>query len=296
VTDNRIAQWSKSGFDVVKKAGSAKAKKLQNQSAADERGENVSYLEGLQNSCDAGFDGFSAMALGSANDAELLAIWQGMSSEHHSVGAYRAPLAEKLARFKSSGVKELGRKDAHDEMGTSVMRDTRVVWVRDFPGNGKTLYYQSQDGYADPSTVAIGDPGTEWVPDYPSGPRAFGPTNVRSDMQLGRTVPTEFLEAALSKSEQVWGATLTIDPRDHLRRNGFDPNIVDGKQQTPVAASAKNKANASDDLAQVAASNVMNSIFFGDDTQPLPNVQSSAPSFANTANVLPQGSVFDDQY
>ena len=183
----------------------------------------VVYIDQLKNQADGAFKAFASMASAAASDAELVVLFEGMTPDNHSVGIYKALLREKLKRFRSSGVLDLGRKAGYDrETGyAAVYRDTRVVWVRDFLGN-RRLYFESQEGNADPSIVRPGDPGSEQT----SSPQAFGPHDPRELPVLGEPVPDEFKEVAIARSQQQWGVIKEIeDPTTaYLRWRGFPLN------------------------------------------------------------------------
>jgi len=237
VTEKRIDAYTKAGFDAGKKKLSQGVQSALNADDATDKASALSFIVQLQNSCDIGFMAFTDRASGSATDAELVVLWEGMHPSNHTLEAYKAELQEKLGRFKQSGVTDIGRKLGHDRtIGyTSVRRDTRVIWVMNRPGTGKTLYYQSQEGAHDPSVVKPGDPGSAWAfPSYAATSHEFGPANPRETPQLGRRVPEEFHEAALASSEQVWGETQTLDPRDYLASHGYDPEVKRGAPQSPA--------------------------------------------------------------
>jgi len=278
VTDKRIDAYTKAGFDAGKKKLSKGVQSALNADDATDKASSLSFIVQLQNSCDIGFMAFTERATGSATDAELVVLWEGMHPSNHTQEAYKAELQEKLGRFKQSGVTDIGRKLSHDRTTgyTSVRRDTRVIWVMNRPGTGKTPYYQSQEGAHDPSVVKPGDPGSAWAfPEHAATSHEFGPANPRETPQLGRRVPEEFLEAAIARSEQLWGPTETIDARDYLVSQGYDPDVTSGAlQPAPAADPANNRT--------------MHAIFFGDDDAP-PTPQPTPPQPAP----LPKGSVFN---
>jgi len=259
ITDKNIDSVTKTGFDLGKKKLSKGVQSAFNVDDASDKATSLSFIEQLQNSCDAGFAAFSDHATGYANDAELVVLFEGMVDSNHSQGAYKAELSEKLARYKKSGVTDIGHKYARDrETDTSVYRDTRVIWIKNTPQHGKTLYYQSQDGYSDPSVSRPGDPGTEWMPDYPKGPRAFGPRAPRETPQLGRRVPEELIEAALARSEQIWGAPETIDPNSTWFTTATAP--------APAVSAPQPSVRMPDPVTD----KIMFATFFGDDEPPKP--------------------------
>lgn len=227
ISDKTIEGFTKTGFDVAKKKLSKGVQEALNVDDATDKTSSLSFIAQLHNNCDIGFTTFADRALGSAPDAELVVLWQGMHNLNHTAEAYTAELGAKLARYKKSGVTHLGRELTHDrETGyVNVRRDTRVVWVKNTPGAGRTLYFQSQEGNHDPSVSHPGDPGTDrWFPEAAKLPRAFGPRAPRESAQLGKPVPAEFVETAIARSEQLWGSTETIDPGgDWLATQGYDP-------------------------------------------------------------------------
>lgn len=261
ITDKNIDGFTKAGFDVGKKKMSKGVQNALNADDASDKATSLSFIEQLQNSCDIGFLAFSDHATGYANDAELVVLWEGMHPSNHSQAAYKAELGEKLARYKKSGVTDIGRKQTYDRATkyASVHRDTHVIWVKNTPQPGKTLYYQDQEGDYDPSVSQPGDPGTEWMPDQPTGPRAFGPRSPRGGAELGRRVPEEFADAALARSEQIWGATDTVDPSAAYFTGPADPPAP--------AASAPPQSVRKPDLA---TDKIMHATFFGDDDLPKP--------------------------
>ncbi len=226
VSDKTIESLTKTGFDVAKKKLSKGVQEALNVDDATDKTNSLSFIAQLRNNCDIGFTTFADRALNSAPDAELVVLWEGMHESNHTHDAYVAELGGKLARYKKSGVTDLGRALTHDrETGyVHVRRDTRVVWVKNTPGTGRTLYYQSQEGNRDPSVVHREDPGTESLfPEHAKWPHAFGPRAPRESPTLGRPVPAEFVETAVMRSEQLWGVTETIEPtKDWLTANGYD--------------------------------------------------------------------------
>ena len=217
----------------------------------------VSYIDELTDQCDTAFRAFQTNASASAPDAELAVLFEGMQPENHSVGIYKQVLDLKLGRFRSSGVLEIGRKDARDRVSgeVGVHRDTRVVWIRDITGN-RRLHYQSQEGNADHAVVRPGDPGDPRS--YPD--QAFGPHDPRESPVLGNPVPDEFRDVALARSEQQWGFTNEMeDPYiQWMRARGADayegqPTKTPAK---PVAA-ASAAAAAPNPTATGAASTVV---------------------------------------
>lgn len=260
ITDKNIDGFTKTGFDLGKKKMSKGVQNALNADDASDKATSLSFIEQLQNSCDIGFLAFSDHATGYANDAELVVLWEGMHPSNHSQAAYKAELSEKLARYKKSGVTDIGRKQTSDRelKYTSVHRDTRVVWIKNTPQAGRTLYYQSQEGDFDPAVTKPGDPGTDWMPNLPTGPRTFGPRDPRETPQLERRVPEEFAEAALARSEQLWRATVTLDPSAAWFTGATD--------RSPAVSTSQQSVRSPDP----GTDKIMHATFFGDDDPPKP--------------------------
>lgn len=159
-----------------------------------------------------------------------------MHERFHATGTYKAALAEKLKRFRASGVTDIGRQAVRDREfnRTEVHRDTRVVFVQGMNGT-KTAWYQSQEGDFSPGVIKPCDPGTQGLalPDYKNAVCKFGPRDPREAARLDRPVPAEFEEAAIARSEQRWGPIETIeDPYvAYVRSLGVDVE----KMRQPVA-------------------------------------------------------------
>lgn len=200
VTDNSIQSYTTTGFTSAKKVGIKGIQSSINKEQKTEKAATISYIDQLKDQCDSSFMQFSQHATSSALDSELVVLYDGMHPDNHHISAYKAALGAKIDRFNKSGVNAIGRTQTHDRFtgDADVLRDTRVLWVRDVDGKNKTLWYQSQEGDFDPNVV------------QDTGKGAFGPDDPREMPQLERIVPDEFQEAALAKSEQRWGTTPTI--------------------------------------------------------------------------------------
>ena len=124
-----------------------------------------------------------------------------------------------------SGVTDIGRKIGKDRESqlVDVRKDTRVVWVQD-PGIGNLqLCYQKQDADYDPAVVQPGDPGSGALEAQQPDKLDFGTKSPRNDAELDRIVPEEFKEAAIVRSEQIWGPTPLIQStatRNYLKQIG----------------------------------------------------------------------------
>jgi hypothetical protein len=210
ISDDDIKSWTKLGFDKAKKGAAGVAKDALNTSDTTKKAETLDYVNQLRNECDRAFDTLRLHTTADLNDVELMVVYHGMAPGNHRTELYYAALKDKIDRFHHSGVPQIGHKAASNQVGASIMRDQRVVWVKDIRGN-RSLWYQAQDSTPrDPSVVAAGDPGSrEAYPGYAT--KTFGPRHAEGLAQLERPVPKEFAPLALAKSEALWGATITVD-------------------------------------------------------------------------------------
>jgi hypothetical protein len=230
VSNESIKVKVNTAFTSIKNKASKTAKKAQNFADETKKQAAVAFIDQLTEQCDVGFEKFEAHATGSVNDAELVVLWDGLDPANHTVGTYKAELGEKIARFKRSGITELGRKQTVDEYGyENIHRDTRCVWLMDLEGS-KTLWYQKQDGSFNPSVIKRGDPGSSVQPE---GTRYFGARDPNAAPTLTRRVPDEFKEAALERSEIIFGPTPTIP----------DPSAVYVQRMTMVTGDPRGAAS-----------------------------------------------------
>lgn len=234
IDDKAIESNVKTLFDPAKKAGIVAVKSAAKGDAKTKKAATLAFIDQLKDQCDLGFQTFATNATGSSSDAELVVLWEGLDRAHHTVGAYKEALGEKLARFKKSGITELGRQNVKDRQfnRADVQRDKRVVWIQE---NGKkTLHYQSQEGDYNPNVIKRGDPGSEELFGE-AGKLKFGARDPREDIRTEGPVPDEFVEVALERSEQLWGITpLILKPSsDAPSYNPFVPRTHRQEPEPP---------------------------------------------------------------
>ena len=236
ISDDSIKNYTTMGLGQVKKGATNIARKAQNEVEKDEKEENLSYLDILASQSSVEFMRFGSHVAGTSNDAVLVVVWEGMDPVHHTKGAYIRALKEKLDRYRKSGVPELGGHRASDEFGGDIYRDARVVWVKELSG-GLSLWYQARDGDMDPALIRPDDPDfARFMPKAP--PRGFGQlSDPRGPATLRRRVPDEFATIALTRSEELWGPTPTIDDPTTvwMKHMGFDPeDMLHPKPKAPA--------------------------------------------------------------
>ena len=204
VDEKSLSSAVKSGFDPLKKAAlSSTASAMSGTSQSSKA--RIAFIDQLKNGCDEGFRAFGSYVAGYADDAQLHVVWEGFAAEHHTVGAYKQALSDKLARFETSGVTEIRRQVAKDRASGAmdVVRDTRVIWVEQADGT-KVLHYQNHEHFDDPNFISLEDLGVR------AHKSSFGDRAPRTEAKLAGRVPSEFQEIALARSEATWGPTPTI--------------------------------------------------------------------------------------
>lgn len=212
VSDKSIETYTKQGFDLGKKEASKALQGVLNEDDKDNKVASLSYIEQLKNDCDIGFRQFEQHAIGAANDAELVVLWEGMQPAYHYTGIYKTALKAKIERMKAAdipriGINEIG-KEGREAKEPRTYHSMRVVRLRDFAG-GTSLWYESYRGHAMlPFDDNLGD--------------------------LDRRVPDEFADAAVARSEQQWGPIKTFDdPSVTLMRGYSGPSVFKPPAQVP---------------------------------------------------------------
>jgi hypothetical protein len=214
VSEKSIDSATKVGFDLAKKKVQKVGKQTQNDKADGAKAATMSYIDQLQLECDLGFERFKQNLLATASDAELVVVNRGFAPEYQSQGQYKAALAAKLARFKQSGVPEIGTQA--DAPGMFTAHSRRCAWLLDENGN-KALWY---------ITVQSGLNMNAWL---------YG-----RDLNIEK-VPDEFVEAARAKSEEKWGETPTFEhPAVGLmRRMGLHEGGKQAAQRADAVAASE---------------------------------------------------------
>lgn len=222
VSTKQLGDNIKHVISAVKKEGVSAATSTESPllSRRHENTETRSFLSTLRAQAGASFARIREDAPAVASDAELLTLFEAFSAWRHTADAYKAAISEKLDRLKASGVSKIGLNlmdprdpgDRHLDPADARLREPlspenvrngppvggarekKVVWV--VYGSGAPGHY----GYAHrdwgPSTVITApierslhpDDTTTQVPYY-AGP-----------------VPDEFVEIALLRHREVWGA------------------------------------------------------------------------------------------
>ncbi len=212
VSQSDVESWTKPAFDMGKSNARKATTHTDTDDDASTKNMTLSFIDELTTSAEIGFDTFRNRA-SAGDDIALTVMFESLVGAATDVATFKDMLAAKLQRFRSSGVLQIGRKDARDTSvspSPSVIRDTRVVWRVD-ADRVKRLFYQSQDGADDPMVVRMGDPETAWVPGA-KRQKKFGPSDPLEAPSIGREVPHEFTQTALDVSMQRWGDVPTLDP------------------------------------------------------------------------------------
>jgi hypothetical protein len=187
VSDKTIEGVAKKGFDGAKKVVSKAMKDDKNEAAKSEKAATVSYIDYLETECDVAFDAFKQHAFAEMDDSQLIVMYNGLAPQFHGIPQYKAALTEKIARYKKSGVADIGQKaiGPAEQHVAQLYASKRAIKVREPSGATSVWMYRVISSNQD-------DP---WM-------------DVNADFER---VPDEFTEAALSLSEQKWGPIITID-------------------------------------------------------------------------------------
>lgn len=228
-TPSRIDSVIKAGFTFAGTKAKAAGKTGVNAATQKTKASTIAYIDQLRDQCDPAFDHFIRVMSGQMEDADLVATHDGFLPDNQSTGLYIESLGGKLARFRHSGVLDIGRGEVKsDDYGGTKLRDTRVVYVQDINGT-KIPWYQREDGIdVDHGYIAPGDPDFESV--NPTNPKhkarwsKFGPRGNDGTTQLDRPVPEEFRDVAIAASEARWGAIPIVDDGyvTMLKQQGID--------------------------------------------------------------------------
>lgn len=223
LSDGMIDKTIKGPIDAAKKTLTNELKSVQNQKVRSKKAEKVAHLEQVRDSADVAFAALREKAPALADDAELLALVDGMRIEVHSVGHYKQALQAKLARYQKSGVPQIGQRAVtlpHHGL-QPVRRDRRVIWVTNrMAGAQRQLWFEKQDFFSHP---VLGP-----TPDGSS----LGFSRVDDAPVLETPVPSEFVDAALARHESSWGA-----PPDELEIDRAGK--VTRRPGTPVASTER---------------------------------------------------------
>lgn len=200
----------KSPGKAAQKAAEAKLK--QDPAHKTKQSESQSWLMSMVASADASFQAFSEGAPAGLDDAGIMRLVKGMSSEHHSREMYAGKITAQLARFHSSGVPKIGRSNVADggvqaawdieSSSGSFSRDTRVVWYSNRIAGTRELVYEHADGpyrgvHPKGQIALKGGLASEYED------ATYGAESERQ--RFGAAVPGEFRSAAIARHQQMWG-------------------------------------------------------------------------------------------
>jgi hypothetical protein len=179
-----------------------------------EKAVSLSYLDQLTNNAALAFQHQREDPPSMASDAELILLYHSWSAAMgHNTGMYKAELQAKLDRFKTSPASKIGRTDRRhhhapiakdddvfdktmDKMMDTRVRDTKLVMQYYADGNQPELFYYKKD-YARPGLL----PESVWKdPAFDLGDAALD-----EEFKPFQLVEKEFVDAAVSHNEAVWG-------------------------------------------------------------------------------------------
>lgn len=206
----------KSATDQGKKAatkaalGAAKGDEFEHEKAVD-----LSYIDQLRNNAALAFQHQREDPPSMASDAELILLYHSWSATMgHNTGMYKAELQAKLDRFKTSPASRIGRTSlgshpvpgAPPEFNKAVkrwnadVRDTKLV-MHIYDDGTQDLFYYKKD-YR---------PGTLLPEGVWKDPKLDLDDNaLDEEFKPFQLVEKEFMDAALSSNEAVWGVKYEV--------------------------------------------------------------------------------------
>jgi Domain of unknown function (DUF4157) len=208
-TDEAIKSVTRSLGGYATKQAEGAVKRDLGKGSTNEKLGKLAYLDQVQNDVDMYFDELILSFGREATDVYLQTLYEGFHPQLNMVAMLRDGIAQKLQRFVSSGVLQIGRgpirKPTEGGDVMTVQDDRRVVWI--WVGSAKELFYEHHESRF----------GT-------SGDAAYGTTNSRNDgtRRYGKPVPREFWTQAEQASEAKWGKTpaVMLDSRRLNELNG----------------------------------------------------------------------------
>jgi len=204
VTPGAIDAASRSAFlGVATPQAKSLGKKLQNHDAEQHTTVQTSFLDGLRDNCDAGFERLLTGLIAGASDADLVLAYESFDPDHHSTGVYVKELKAKLKRFMDSGVPDIGEKRTQLVEG-HLETETRVVLVEDIMGKQTPWYTTKLSDYMGKGMVSHGE------------------------AKLSKPVPDEFASIAVAASEARYGAAPVIDDGyvSMLKQQGVNISVM----------------------------------------------------------------------
>ncbi len=136
-------------IDGAKGSAEHHVQKVNNRGESDEKHDSANYLDYLTDQAGLGYAKIRERTPGASNDAELVTLWAAFDAVDHTFGQYKQAIAEKLERYKKSGVSEImksgttydtgqGEDDKPDWEDTG----TFVVWNEYLSGHPKKLVFE----------------------------------------------------------------------------------------------------------------------------------------------------------
>lgn len=111
ITPAQLTKLSKTAADAAtKKTKAAVTRAIKDGSVAVQNQIDTNYLDYLMDNASSTFQALREGPPGFADDAQLMTLWQGYDGQNHTVSHYKAELTDKLARFHTSGVMDVGRE------------------------------------------------------------------------------------------------------------------------------------------------------------------------------------------
>lgn len=213
LSDSSITSLTKKATDFAGKKTKSGLKTQKNDPAQTKKTEALSYIQMLKVQYAVAFEQFYKTVMTSADDAQRVVIYDGLSPELHAEPLYKVAFEEKIKRYHDAKISDVGKKLAvpqgfNSHYTPEIYDNKRCVWLKNPDGSNK-LWFLTVTSNKDDNPWADGrDPKIEPVPD-------------------------EFVEAAQALSEQKWGPTpLFMNPATALANKGNVSRLQLGKGNT----------------------------------------------------------------
>lgn len=205
VSSKQIATVVKSAVDKTKKAAIAAAQPKGGKAVA------VNHLARLRLDAQKSFQGLSETGPADMTDTELFALFASYDIEHHAVEAYKDAVTQKLARYKTEGVGDVGETPlVRTKQGGVGRKSTKVAWLVYSSGSPDQLVYEHYVGGTRAPRMPSDNP---FVPGS-NAKLADSPDLEEVEWTWDRYVSKEFETEAIMRHEDAWGVAPRKIPLD----------------------------------------------------------------------------------
>lgn len=231
LSDDAIKDIGKKASDAAKDPIKNKSKSAANRDHASEKADAVSLISVLQEKASVRYDQIRQGPPGTATDAQLLVLFDGMDREHHSISNYELEIRSTVDKYKKSHARMIGVHDElHEVNGVKISGDhadthTKVAWIK--YGHATKLCYMEQQ-------FEQGDKGM-FRDDDERAQEDHGA--LEAEPRYIDFVEDDFIDVAIIRHEIAWGAP----PKTYEWVVGVPPRLreVTSADRAAVAGAVK---------------------------------------------------------